>query len=230
MPYKKDLTIESAFAEMGEGGKITDQMEIDAESDFVKGYRKNIDSKIARLLLDESYASIDNLNYDNADFKSKKFREAVIYLGTKLINNEHEGINLWDKAMQSKFICEIKKYCEKYKNNDWGTAYLLLGDSIANAIEHGSNFCKKGSIWIRSCLGNKNILIVIDDPGDGFDIDNLDEILEKKSNESLIPRKSRGHFLQYDLNKPLFERKVFINHEKIPNGFRTILLFKIGEN
>ena len=90
-------------------------------------------------------------------------------------------------------------------------AWVSLLEALSNSIEHGSEYGKKGPVYLNFKKGSKKLLAIIKDPGKGFDIYNVPKTKNDK----------RGHGVKY---LALSDEFLF-GIDKTNNDFNTLLLY-----
>lgn len=108
----------------------------------------------------------------------------------------------------------------------WG---MTIKQGLANAVEHGSCYCEKGDVRFRFLGGESGALILIEDPGNGYDLQPiaLDELNQRGRTALLLgPIKYRGTGTIVYGNT----EKAVIGSEKEEDFFRLIQLYEIPGN
>lgn len=100
-------------------------------------------------------------------------------------------------------------------------------EMIWNALEYGADWGRKGPVFVNFYISliNKKILITIEDPGNGFEIEKAVE----NPTQRAVGNTTRGNGL--DTMKRLKERFSFSFekiHQEAKKGFRTLLLYIDG--
>ncbi len=105
-----------------------------------------------------------------------------------------------------------------------------ITEGLFNAIEHGSDFGRKGDVRLRFLGGEKGALVLIEDPGLGFNLqprssEELERMYHLAGGDPREPSKIRGMGLQVYTTT----EKAIIGYEQEEGLFRLIALYPIPE-
>lgn len=193
MVFQK-FTLENILDEI-KSKNIIKEVSLEKDHLMVKGFREY------RTLLNEGH----QIGWEDPEMVKAFYDYYKGYISTEIIDtmNQLKEAYLFDEYLSC--------YGKDEDHIEFVRIVPSLNEALLNSIEHGSQFGELDKIQIKIYKGDLGVVVELNDPGEGFSLEKIEERSNKRNNG-----------INYLKDCPV----VLVSYQPCSKGFKTILKYK----